>query len=125
MYLYHHPDMSICAYPSFLIILIFSIVVVFGGLSLNCISLLLILGEHAVVHGTYALATVVDKRTYALFESIDDNSNNVIFEIDHDQMIEKYTWTYDELEIVRQNITRLRCVFLCILIDHFIVSLSN
>ncbi len=67
-------------------------------------------GEHAVVHGAHAVATVVDRRAYAIFSN-STTPDTVQFEFEYNGMIFSRTWSLAALQRARQQIDSLhpRC----------------
>jgi len=69
---------------------------------------LILAGEHSVVHHTRALATVIDKRTFAHFRFVpaatatppdhDDDKFKVELEIDFKTRTLKFEWTYKQIK---------------------------
>lgn len=61
----------------------------------------IISGEHAVVHGSVAVATVIDKRTYVRVRQRPDGSADkeqaVQLVIQHQQLQHRLSWTFDEI----------------------------
>ena len=64
---------------------------------------IILAGEHAVVHGATALATVIAKRTYIKFQSLPvENNNNddatINFKINHVHIQKVYSWKVNDLK---------------------------